>query len=140
MFLTIFYLILPVFLLIGIGISLQFIKLFSDKFYKELNTFIFQISLPCLLFEKVSQSQVSELFSSKLPSLAIGLTILTSTLAWLIAKKTMKAEDVPVFIQGCYRSNFAIIGLTIANQLFGKEGLISASVLLGLTGGTNYDD
>lgn len=132
MFLNIFYLILPVFLLISIGISLQFIKLFSDKFYKELNTFIFQISLPCLLFEKVSQSQVSDLFSSRLPILAIILTLITSFLAWVIAKKTMKAADIPVFVQGCYRSNFAIIGLTIANQLFGKQGLISASVLLGL--------
>ncbi len=130
---TIISLITPVFALIFLGAALQAGSFFSENFLKEMNQFIYKISLPCLVFYKLIERPISNGLFSTTSILAIGLTLFSILGTWLIASRFSKNEDKAPFAQGCYRSNYAIIGLVLASEFFGQAGLREATILLSLT-------
>ena len=58
-------------------------------------------------------------------------TLLVYFIVWIIASLFIKdGRDLSVFVQGAYRSNYAIVGLAIIANLFGDEGLGKATLIL----------
>jgi hypothetical protein len=50
---------------------------------------------------------------------------------WILSIPFIKdAKNLSVFVQGAYRSNFAIVGLAIISKLFGSTALGKASIIL----------
>jgi predicted permease len=58
-------------------------------------------------------------------------TIITFILIWLASIPFIKdGKDRSVFIQGAFRSNFAIVGFAIISNLFGSSALGKAAIIL----------
>jgi len=58
-------------------------------------------------------------------------TLLVYFIIWIISSLFIKdGRDLSVFVQGAYRSNYAIVGLAIIANLFGDKGLGKASLIL----------
>jgi predicted permease len=58
-------------------------------------------------------------------------TLIVYFIIWIISSYFIKdGRDLSVFVQGAYRSNYAIVGLAIISNLFGEEGLGKASLIL----------
>ena len=121
----------PIFLLILLGSALQKTNLVSETFVKQSSNFVFNVSLPALIFVKLSNVAISEAFDAKLIVSSMLLVIVYFLFSWGVSSFLTKTpEDQGSFIQGSFRSNYAIVGLAIISGMFGEESLGKAALLL----------
>jgi len=126
--------VVPIILQIGLGILLRRIGLFDDKFLKTANRVVFKVALPILLFSNVYSI---ESFAD-IDFLSVGYAMLSVfalfLLGWLTVRLFVKKpEQKGVIVQAAFRSNYAIIGIPLAEALGGPETLAVASVILAFT-------
>ncbi len=121
----------PIILLILLGYLLKRFKFLNDNFIKIGNKFVFKVCLPCMLCINIYDNMQSfadirwdvVIYSTVVILIIFGLGLLT---AILITKQQNRRG---VILQCAFRSNFAIIGLTLVGRLGGDEalgGIISA--------------
>ncbi len=121
----------PIFLLIVIGIILKRIDLVGDVFVSQSSKFVFKVSLPALIFLKIATVKITEAFDGILISTSLGLVLIIAGFSWLLSSILTKVPgEKGVFVQGSFRSNFAIIGLALIANLLGEEQLGKASLVL----------
>ena len=117
--------VVPIILLILLGYILKRIKFLSKEFIKLGNKFVFKVCLPCMLFVNVYDSMNSfadirwdvVAYSVIMICVIFGLGLLTAVLT------TKKNNRRGVILQCSFRSNFAIIGLTLVERLGGDAGI-----------------
>ena len=117
--------IFPIILLILLGYFLKRFKFLNDNFVKIGNKFVFKICLPCMLFINIYDKMNSfadirwdvVLYSVIAIVVIFGLGLVTAVLT------TKKKNRRGVILQCSFRSNFAIIGLSLVANLNGDEGL-----------------
>lgn len=122
--------ILPIILLILLGYLLKKKHFLDEDWFRKGNKLVFRVCLPCMLFVNVYsiQSFTSINWSVVVYSEIAILTIFFIGL--LIVKLTVPdRRQKGVILQCVFRSNFAIIGLTLAESLGGVEGRGIAAVL-----------
>jgi malonate transporter len=121
----------PIFFLVLLGFFLRYIKMINDEFVRTSSKFVFNVSLPALIFLKLSQTDFSVAFDFPLIYFALIITLLEFLFGWLIAGKLTHApEDKGVFAQGSFRSNFAIVGLAVLKDVLGDAAVSKASIVL----------
>ncbi len=121
----------PVFILIFVGYLSKQLNFINENFVSVTSKFAFNISLPVLIFMQVFSLKLNQALNLKLISFIYISTISSLILIWLISIPFIKnSKDRSSFIQGAFRSNFAIIGFAILSSLFGKEILGKASIIL----------
>jgi len=121
----------PVFLIILLGYFLKRIGVINENFVEINSKFVFNVSLPAFIFMKISTLDLTEALDIGQVIFIYGGTLLVYFIVWIIASFFIKdGRDLSVFVQGAYRSNFAIVGLAIIANLFGDEGLGKASLIL----------
>ena len=120
----------PIILLIVLGYILKRIGFLKEDFLKIANKFVFNVCLPCLLFVNVySIGSFSEIDWSVVIYSEIVI-ILFFLLGMLFVKFFVKdPKKKGVILQCVFRSNFAIIGIPLAQSLGGNEALQIASIL-----------
>lgn len=129
-FLFAFNAITPIVLLILLGFGLKRIGFLSDEFLQTANKFVFNVSLPVLLFFNVYNiGNLGEIqWNTVIFVLIIILILFTS--GFVYSKLFIKDNrQKGVVWQSFYRSNFAIIGLPLSQALGGTEGIAIASIL-----------
>lgn len=123
--------VVPIILLILLGYLLKRFKFLNKDFIKLGNKFVFMVCLPCMLFINIYDSMKSfadirwdvVLYSVIIILVIFGLGLLTAVLT------TKRNRRRGVILQCTFRSNFAIIGLTLVERLGGNTaiaGIISA--------------
>lgn len=122
--------ILPIILMVVVGYFLKRIKLLEEGTAKKLNTLVFRIFLPVMLFLNVYKIQNLGDVDFVFVWYAIGITVLL----FLIGIPTMgfifkDNRQRSVMLQGIFRANYALIGLPLAKALFNEEGEMMASLL-----------
>lgn len=121
---------LPIILMIVIGYFLKKIRLLEDEIAKKLNTLVFRIFLPVMLFLNVYKIQNFSDIDFTFVLYAIGLTILLFLIGIPIMSILFKENrQRSVMLQGIFRANYALVGIPLAESLFGVEGSIMASIL-----------
>ena len=119
--------VLPLVLLILLGYILKRIKFLSGEFLKIGNKFVFNVCLPCMLFVNVYDKMDSfsdvpwavVLYAVVVIFVIFALGLLTAVLT------TKKKNRRGVILQCTFRSNFAIIGLSLVERLGGDGALAS---------------
>ena len=126
-----FEIVAPIFFLILIGSALQKTDLVSDTFVRQSSNFVFNISLPALIFVKLSNVSIEETFDERLIVTSMIFAFVIFLISWGVSLFLTKTpEDKGSFIQGSFRSNFAIVGLAIILGMFGERSLGKAALLL----------
>ncbi len=121
----------PIFLLIVLGIFLKKTGLVNEVFVVQTSKFVFNVSLPALIFLKIYSIEISKAFDSLLIFTSLALVLIFAMFSWFLALiLTDKPTEIGVFTQGSFRSNFAIIGLALIANLLGENQLGKASLLL----------
>ncbi len=121
----------PVFLIILLGYFLKRIGVINENFVEITSKFVFNVSLPAFIFMKISTLDLSAAFDIGQIIFIYAGTLLVYFIVWIIASLFIKdGRDLSVFVQGAYRSNYAIVGLAIIANLFGDEGLGKATLIL----------
>ena len=130
-FLFIFETVAPVFLIPVLGIFLKKWKIINDQFVKDASCLVFTVALPALIFIKLAATDFSQTFDGKQVLYVMSTTTLGFGAVWSIASIWIKkGRDIGPFVQGAYRSNYAIVGFAVILNIFGDTALAKASVLL----------
>ena len=121
----------PVFLIVALGYVLKRIGLIDYAFINLSSKLVFTVSLPMLIFVELSSVDFKSTFNLKQILFVYAMTLIAFTITWLITIPLIhNGKSRGVFIQGSFRSNYAIVGLAIISNLLGKNGLAKASIIL----------
>ena len=124
--------VLPIFLVIGLGTLLKQFKLVDDTFLRLTNHLVYVVFLPLLLFYKIGTADFSNFFNGPLvigSSLVIvlGFFLTYFYTGWQNYSPSVRGS----FCQGSFRGNLAYIGLAICLNAYGEDGLTKAGILMG---------
>ncbi len=125
--------VLPIVLMMATGWFLKRIGFINDSFLAQGNKMVFRVFLPIMLFLSTYKIETLE-------SIDFGFVIYCEAALAVIfllgILLTLPYKGLPgtrgVLIQAMFRSNYALIGLSLASSLFGQEGLAAASLLAGV--------
>lgn len=122
--------VLPIVLLIAFGYFLKRIKLLNKTTLDTLNRLCFKVLLPVLLFINVYEcSSISEINPTLLLFiLASSVSVFLLGMIFVIIYAKQKNQR-GVLLQGIFRSNYAIVGIALAESIAGKEGALVASLV-----------
>ena len=120
----------PIILLILLGYLLRQKGFISESFVKTGNKLVFKVCLPCMLFINVYSIESFAAIRWDIVGYAIAVIFLIFVLGLATCIVTTDdAKQRGVIWQCTFRSNFAIIGLTLAGALGGSEATGVAAVV-----------
>lgn len=123
--------VLPIFLLVVVGAFLNKLNKVNAQFTEIADWLVFKVGLPIMLFLEVAKSTLSDGLDVKLiVFLVISVTcsfFLVSVLVSLVIRDRTKRG---AFIQGMCRSNFAILGVPLAENMFGPIGNQTIAIVM----------
>ncbi len=121
----------PVFILVILGMFLRKTGMINEQFVKLTSYFIFNVSLPVFVFLKLYNVELVDTFDLSFVLFIIIGTLIVFAISWLIAARVAPGPaDKGVFIQGAFRSNYAIVGFAIILNVLGERALAKASLLI----------
>jgi len=123
----------PIFCILGLGILFKRIGWVTEEFARLGSDLVFKVTLPCLLFVKLAQTD----FRQGLPVTLIVYALIATVALFIvldraIAPRMKEPLDRGVFVQGAYRSNMGIIGLAFCLSAFGDRAVTTASIYLAV--------
>ncbi|MDO4174188.1 MAG: AEC family transporter [Eubacteriales bacterium] len=125
-----FQAIAPILLLILLGYFLRVRGKFPADFFPTVNRFAFHYSFPALMFVNLySLDSIREIDLQLTAYLLASLVVITVVSILLANLVTDVRNRKGVLIQAGFRSNFAIIGLPLAEGLLGTAGVTVAATL-----------
>jgi len=123
----------PIFFIVFLGIFLKRIGLINENFVSTASRLVFTLTLPALVFMAIVRTDFQAVFDLQQLIFLVGGTLITYLLIWqLAARKITDGRDLGVFIQGAFRGNYGIVGLAVAYNLFGEDGLAQGAILLAM--------
>lgn len=128
-FLLSFYIVFPLFFYILAGFCIRRLGLMDTPSFTKLNQTIFKIFIPLMLFINIYQADFTSALNPRLFILCCGLILLLFLLlCWLVPKFDSTRADIPVIVQGIYRSNYVLFGFTIASSIHPNQdiGVVSS--------------
>lgn len=120
----------PIVLLVTVGYCLKKIGWMDPKFCRMANKLVFHVFLPALLFlniykiDDIVSIDLGYILYAELLLLAVFLISLPAVLS--ITKQSTRRGAL---WQACFRSNYALVGIPLAQSLFGDAGVTVASLL-----------
>lgn len=124
--------VLPVFLVIGLGTLLRQINLIDERFLHQTNRLVYVVFLPILLFHKISSADFIRFFNGPLVLGSSAVIVLGFLVSYFYAAWRKYPPAVHgSFSQGAFRGNLAYVGLAICLNAYGETGLTSAGILMG---------
>ena len=122
--------ILPLFAFMMLGFWIKKRDLLSETATRQINILVFRFFLPIMCAETIYKANLRE-DVELLPVLMVTFGIIGIFLiSWLIVPRFIKDKtQIPVMIQGIYKSNYAILGIPIAISIYGAENIGVVSVI-----------
>ncbi len=121
--------IFPILILILIGYVLCRIGILNDSFVTTGNKFVFNICLPIMLFVNVYDIESLSTINLDIVIYTVLAVCFLFLLSFIAARTTNVPQRKGVVMQCVYRSNYAIIGLPLANALGGAEAMAVAAIV-----------
>lgn len=122
--------IMPTFLLLAFGYFLKHKNFVSSEFLKQTNTLTFKFFLPFLLFNNIYKTEITEAIDGMTFTIAVGsLLLLFAVLCIVVPRVVREPKQRGVIIQGIFRSNYVIFGVSLVTNVFGAEEAAAASIL-----------
>ncbi len=125
--------VLPIILMIALGYFLKQKGLFTGDFLKIGNKTVFRLLLPVLLFTNLAKMDNFTELRLDVILYVFTVIILLFLIGLLIASRTAQRNQKGVLLQCVFRSNFALIGVPLAQLIAGEKGVQSAAVLSAFT-------
>ena len=131
LFLYSFNTVAPLILVVAVGFLLKKLRMVDDAFISKANKVCFQVAFPLQLFHNIYAADFGAEFRVKLVLFTLLGVLATAILLCLVTPRFLKNRPTcGAFIQGVFRSNFLLLGLPLAINLFGADHVASISMLL----------
>ncbi len=105
-----------------LGYIFKRIHVFSDAFTKNMNSFVFKIALPVLVFQDLSVADFKSMWDGKYVLVCFGITVISILLAFLTALLFRRRGIIAEFVQASFRSSAALLGIGIIQNIYGHSG------------------
>ena len=120
----------PVFLVIVVGYILKRIGILNESFVKSANKFNFKVTLPVLLFVDLSTTDIIGDFDLEYVLFCAIVTTVVFFALWLGARTWLKDKSLTgEFVQACYRSSAAILGVAFIQNIYGDSGMAPVMII-----------
>lgn len=122
--------VMPILIMFVIGYFLKSVGFADDKFFKKANAMVFKVFLPVLLFKNVYD--IDSLSAVNIPVIiyCFFAVLVLCVIGLIISKLTAKTREQRGVIAQCtFRSNYAVIGIPLAQTLGGSQAVGFASIL-----------
>ena len=120
----------PIIIMVAIGYLLKKIKLANADIAKALNRLVFRVFLPCMLFLNVyKMDSIGEIDLGYVAFALIVLLVIFALGIPCVMLVTKQGARRGVLLQAVFRSNYALIGIPLAQSLFDEQGLAIATLL-----------
>ena len=122
----------PIFLLTALGMYLRNSKFLPDVFFSIAGKLIFRVSLPALLFLKISTASFAlEMGDAAKVCLALLASMITVIPAAYIVAKILKLEKIPTgtFVLSSFRCNTAFVGLPVIMYTLNNDTSVQLATL-----------
>ena len=114
---------IPIFVLCLVGALLRKFGKVNDSFTEVADWIVFNIALPVMIFLEVASCSISEALDvSLIVFLVISVTACFLAVSLLSIAFIKDKSKRGAFIQGSCRSNFAVLGVPLAANMFGDMG------------------
>jgi len=125
--------VLPLILIILLGYFLKQKGFLSKEFLKIGNKLVFRVCLPVMLFCNIAELEDVNQIPWKAVVYVFCIIIIFVILGFILAAFTPDVNQKGVMMQCVFRSNFALIGVPLAELLYGSAGVSAAAVLSAFT-------
>lgn len=122
---------MPVFLLMVLGIILRRVGIVDAAFASRLNTFVFCVALPVLLFRDISSVDLAQEWDARFVFDCALITLATIVFACAASVFVKGRAARGEFIQGAYRSSVAILGVALMQSIYGSSQA-AAMMIIGV--------
>ncbi len=126
--------VVPIMLMVAIGYLLKRLGMMDPPIYKAVNRLVFHLFLPVTLFLNVYQieSLTSVHFGYVLYA-CCGILVVFFLAIPMVLALTRQPGRRGVLLQATFRSNFALVGIPLAQALYGAEGAAVATLMSAVT-------
>ena len=119
----------PIFLMMALGILFRRVGFFDEALAGKINNFVFQVALPVMLFQDLTESHFLEVWDGPFVLFCLLSTLasiaVTAAFSLLLRERPLRGE----FIQGGYRSSVALLGAAFLENIYGNAGATSLVVI-----------
>ena len=121
---------LPVFLVMAIGWGLRRLGFLPPAFCTAADKLVFKVTLPVMLLCDMASVDLVHDFDGRYVAFCFGVTILSILVIWALAHRFLRDKSlVGEFVQACYRSSAAILGVAFIQNIYGSSGMAPLMIL-----------
>lgn len=119
----------PVFMLMVLGLLFHEIGWMDEEFASKMNKFVFKVPLPVLLFRDLAAVDFKEAWDPLFVLFCFVVTmisiLISAGISFLWKDRSIQGE----FIQACYRSSAAILGIAFIQNIYGDSGMAPLMII-----------
>lgn len=125
--------VLPMFIMMAIGMLVRRAGLLNAHEVSRFNRVVFVVCYPCMMFTNLYGADIGDALNPRLIAFAAIFVFATIGVTALIVMKAEKEDRRRgAMIQAVYRSNFVIMGLPVAMNIYGDEDLAVTAMLIAV--------
>lgn len=121
--------VVPIFLLMLLGMFFMRIGIFDDAFVSKMNSFVFRVALPALVFYDLCSEDFGRVWDLRFVLFCFLATLVSILLCVAISCLLRDRRVQGEFIQVSYRSSAAILGVSLVTNLYGTSGMTPLMML-----------
>lgn len=133
LFLETFIALSPLYAFIFTGVLLKRTGVITDTLIPALNRIVFRAFLPITLFLNVYEAELN--FGNSIDVIAYSVSafiLLFGVLALVVPRFIKDKPRAATTVQGMFRSNFVLLGIVYARQLFGADRMGETGLLIAV--------
>lgn len=125
-------LVLPVFLVVGLGYALKGTGLVGGDFLVQLNRLVYFVALPIMFFYKIATADFFTSFNADLLIGIMACIVVVSVCSHLYSGfRRYDKSQRGAFCQATFRGNLVYIALPIIYSAYGEAGFATAGIMIG---------
>ena len=124
----------PILLTVVVGYIMKKAQLLTQDLAKSINKLVFRVFLPVMLFNNIYKiSDLGSFSPGYIIYSIVAVAVIFALCLVFVIFFTKDPKKRASLLQGSFRANYALIGIPLAEALFGEEGVAVASILSAFT-------
>lgn len=120
----------PIVIMVAIGYVLKKTGIMNAEFAKTINKLVFHLFLPAMLFLNVYKIDgIANIEFAPIIYSVSALTVIFVVAMPIVISLSKRNEHRSVLLQAAFRSNYSLVGIALAQSLFGDAGVAVSALV-----------